>query len=77
MQTIFKCDDAIICTNIIATMEDFVIWSRINYICIASSQRKFILPNLSIAVSLSKYEKVPYFLYKGKKVSHSSFYRDK
>ena len=77
MQTIFKYDNAIIYTNIIATMEDFTIWSRINYTCIASSQSKFVLPNTAIAVNLSKYEKALYFLYKGKKVSHSSFYRDK
>ena len=43
----------------------------------ASSQRKFVLPNSLIAVNLSKYEKILYFLYKGKKVPHSSFYRDK
>ena len=76
MQTIFKYDNAIIYTNIIATMEDFTIWSRINYTCIASSQSKFVLPNLPITINLSKYEKALCFLYKGKKVPYGSFYED-
>ena len=43
----------------------------------ALSRNKFALSNLPITVNLSKYEKTPYFLYKGKKASHSSFYEDK
>ena len=57
-------------------MEDFVVSKKINYACIALSQNKFILPNLSIAMNLSKYKKVLCFLYKSKKVSYGSFYED-
>ena len=39
-------------------MEDFVVLEEINYVCIASSQNRFILPDLLIAMSLSKYEKI-------------------
>ena len=35
------------------------------------------MPDLPIVVNLSKYEKALCFLYKGKKVPHSSFYEDK
>jgi len=42
----------------------------------ASSQNRFILPNLSIAVNLSKCEKALCSLCKGKKVHHGSFYKD-
>ena len=43
----------------------------------ASSQNRFVLPDLSITVNLSKYKKALCFLYKDKKASHSSFYEDK
>ena len=43
----------------------------------ASSQNRFVLPNLPITVNLSKCEKTLCILCKGKKVSHSSFYEDK
>ena len=59
-----------------ATMEDFVALKKINYICVALSQNRFVLSDSSIAVNLSKYEKVLCFLYKGKKASHGSFYKD-
>jgi len=42
----------------------------------ASSQNRFVLPDLSIVMNFSKYEKALCSLYKGKKVSHSSFYED-
>jgi len=41
------------------------------------SQNKFILPDLFIAMNLSKYEKILCFLYKGKKAHHNSFYENK
>ena len=40
------------------------------------SQNKFVLPDLFIAVNLSKYEKALCFLYKNKKVPYNSFYKD-
>jgi len=43
----------------------------------ASSPNKFVLPNLSTAMNLSKYEKTLYFLYKNKKIPYSSFYKNK
>jgi len=44
----------------------------------ASSQNKFTLPNLPIAVNLSKYKKKYYVHYaRVKKVPHNSFYKDK
>jgi len=60
-----------------AIIEDFVVSKEINYICMASSQNRFVLPNLSIIINLSKYEKALCFLYKDKKAPHSSFYEDK
>ena len=59
----------------VVAMEDFIVLSRINYICIALSQSKFVLSNSSITVNLSKCEKV-LCLCKGKKASYSSFYKD-
>ena len=57
-------------------MEDFVVLKKINYICMASSQNRFILPNLPIAVNLSKCKKALCSLCKSKKVPHGSFYKD-
>jgi len=57
-------------------MEDFVASKEINYACMALSQNKFVLPDLSIAVNLSKYEKALCFLCKGKKAPYASFYKD-
>jgi len=57
-------------------MENFIIPSKVNYICIASSQSKFVLFDLLIIVNSSKYEKTLCFLFKSKKASHSSFYED-
>ena len=39
-------------------MKDFIVLSRVNYTCMTLSQGKFVLPNLPIAMNLSKYEKV-------------------
>jgi len=77
MQTILKYDNATICTNIITTIKDFIVPKDINYACIALSQNKFILPNSSITINLSKCEKALCFLCKSEKVPHSSFYKDK
>jgi len=55
-------------------MKDSIGLSRVNYAYIASSQNRFVLPDLSIAMNLSKYERGLYSLCKGKKTSHSSFY---
>ena len=41
--------------------------SRVNYICIASSQNKFLLSDLFITMNFFKCEKVLCFLYKSKK----------
>ena len=60
-----------------AVIEDFVVLNKINYIYIALNQNKFVLSDLSIAMNLSKYEKISYFLYKSKKVLYSSFYNNK
>jgi len=64
-------------TNIAIVMEDFIGSSRVNYTCMASSKNRFVLPNLSIAINLSKCEKILCSLYKGKKSSYGSFYKDK
>jgi len=40
-----------------AIIENFVVSKKINYACIASSQNRFVLPDLPIAVNLSKCEK--------------------
>jgi len=77
MQAILKYDNAISCTNIMAVIEDFVVSKEINYVCMASSQNRFVLPNLSIVINLSKCEKALCFLCKDKKAPHSSFYEDK
>jgi len=63
-------------TNVVIAIKDFIGSSRVNYTCMVSSQSKFVLPGLPTAVNLSKYIKALYFLCKGKKVSHSSFYED-
>ena len=76
MQTALKCGNATTCTNVITVIEDFVVSKKINYIYIASSQSRFVLPDLPIAVNLSKYEKGLCFLYQGRKASHGSFYED-
>jgi len=76
MQTVLKCNNIIPYANTMAAMKNFVVSKEIDYVCIASSQNRFILPDLPIVVNLSKCEKVLCFLYKGKKVSYSSFYKD-
>ena len=50
--------------------------SGVNYVCMASSQSKFVLSNSFITVNLSKCEKILCFLFKNKKVPHGSFYKD-
>ena len=67
MQTVFKCNNVILCTNIIAVIEKFVVLNKINYVCIASSQNRFVLPDLSIAINLSKCEKILCFYVRVKK----------
>jgi len=76
MQTILKCDDVITCANIMITIKNFAVSSKINYVYIALSQSKFILPDLSITVNLFQYENTLCFLCKDKKASHNSFYKD-
>ena len=76
VQTILKYDYIILCTNTMAAMEDFVALKKINYVCMASSQNRFILPNLPITVNLSKYKKALYSLYKNKTVPYGRFYKD-
>ena len=59
------------------TMKDFIESSRLNYVCIASNQSKFVLPDLLITMNLSKCEKALCFLYKDKKALYDSFYEYK
>jgi len=58
-------------------VKDFIGLSRVNYIYMAFNQNKFVLPNLTITVNLSKCKKALCFLCKGKKASHDSFYENK
>jgi len=76
MQTVLKCDNAISYTNVIAAMKDFVVLNKINYVYMALSQKRFVLPDLHIAVNLSRCEKALCFLCKSKKVPYGSFYED-
>ena len=55
------------CINIVTVIEKFIVSSKVNHECMTSSQSKFVLPNLLIAVNLSKYEKILYLLCKSKK----------
>ena len=73
MQTVLKCDNAILYANTMAIMKNFVVSKKINYICMASSQNRFVLPGLPITIDLSEYKKVLCFLYKGKKALYGSF----
>ena len=66
VQTVLKYNYIISCTNTIAAMKDFVAMKKINYACMALSQNRFILPNLPIAVNLSKYKKALWSLYNDK-----------
>ena len=50
-----------------AVMEDFVASKEIIYTCMASSQNRFVLLNLLIAINLFKYEKTLCFFIKVKK----------
>jgi len=65
------------CANIVTKMENLIMLSRVNYVYMASSQSKFVLSNSSIVVNLSKCEKILCFLFKNKKVSYGSSYKDK
>ena len=55
-------------------MKDSIGLSRVNYAYIALSQNEFVLLDSPITINLSKCEKALYFLCKGKKTSHGSFY---
>ena len=57
-------------------MKDSIGSSKVNYICIALSQNRFVPSNLLITMILSKYEKALCSLYKGKKTPYDSFYED-
>ena len=59
-----------------ATMKNFVVSKKINYVFMALSQNKFVLSDLPIVVNFSKCEKTLCFLYKGKKASYGSFYEN-
>ena len=37
MQTVLKCDNAILYANVMAVMENFVVSKKMNYTCIALS----------------------------------------
>ena len=63
-------------TNVAIRMEDSIESSRINYVCMAASQNRFVLPNLFITVNLFKYEKTLCSLHKDKKALYGSFYKD-
>ena len=77
IQTVLKCNNTILYTNTVAAIKDFVASKEINYVCIALIQNRFVLPDLPIAVNLSKYKKALCFLYKNKKAPYNSFYEDK
>ena len=76
----FQVDDSLnsltqsiqLCTNLAIVMEDFIGSSRVNYAYMASSQNRFVLSDLLIAVNLSKCEKTLCSLCKGKKAPHSN-----
>ena len=76
----FQVDDSLnsltqsiqLCTNLAIIMEDFIGSSKVNYACMASSQNRFVLSDLPIAVNLSKCEKTLCSLCKGKKAPHSN-----
>ena len=55
-------------------MKNSIGLSRVNYAYIALSQNEFVLLDSPITINLSKCEKALYFLCKGKKTSHGSFY---
>ena len=74
IQTVLHYDNTIPYANVIAAIEDFVVLKEINYTYIALSQNKFVQPNSSIVVNISKCKKALYFLFKDKKVPHSNFY---
>ena len=38
-----------------AVIEDFVVSKKINYVCMASSQNRFVLPNLPITVNVKRH----------------------
>ena len=65
------------CTIVAIVIEDSIGSSRGTYICIASSQNRFILPDLFIAMNLSKCERTLCSLYRSKKAPYDSFYKDK
>ena len=76
IQTALKFGNATTYTNVMTAMENFIVSKKINYVYMTSSQSSFVLPNLSIAVNLSKYKKALCFLCKSTKASHGSFYED-
>ena len=55
VQTVLKYDYIISCTNTMAAIEDFVAMKKINYTCMASSQNRFILPNLPIVLNVKRH----------------------
>jgi len=76
IQTALKFGNTTTYTNVMTAMENFIVSKEINYVYMASSQSRFVLPNLSIAVNLFKCEKALCFLCKGTNASHSCFYED-
>ena len=76
MQTVLKYDNAILYANTMAIMKNFVVSKKINYVCMASSQNRFVLSDLSITIDFSEYKKMLCFLYKGKKAFYGSFYEN-
>lgn len=57
----------IIYANMIATMENFVASDRVEYTCIASSLKIFVLSDSSIAMNLSKCDKTLFICVRVKK----------
>jgi len=60
-------------TNIVTTIENFIISSRVNYTCIASSQNKFVLPDLSITMNFSNVRRYYISYIRVKKCSIAAF----
>ena len=73
MQNILKYDNTISCVNTMAIIKNFVVSNKINYVCIASSQNKFVLLDSFIIVNLSECEKALCFYIRVKKCFIAAF----
>jgi len=63
------------CTNVMAATRNFVALS--NVVCMAQCDNKFVLPALSIAENLQRYDRALCTICKGKEVLYGHSYNDK